>query len=69
MYPWTNFPQLERQLKSFHYKPYFNSLDEETITSEVCPICNIGLKYIGYKSPHRYRAFMYCGDCSYWEEY
>jgi hypothetical protein len=69
MYPWTSFPNLERQLRFSNFKPYYNSLDEEAITSEVCPSCNIGLKYIGYKSPHRYRAFMYCGSCRYWEEY
>jgi hypothetical protein len=69
MHQWTSFPQRERQLRSNNYKPFYNSLHEEAITSELCPACNLNLKYIGYKSPYRYRAFMYCGTCSYWEEY
>lgn len=69
MFQWTSFPQLERQLRSYQYRPFYNALDEEAITSEICPACNIGLNYIGYKNTNSYRAFMYCGNCRYWEEY
>lgn len=69
MFRWKSFPQIENELRAYSYKPYFNPLHEEIITSEVCPTCNIGLKYIGYKSIHTYKAFMYCGECRYWEEY
>lgn len=69
MHPWVSFPQIERQLRGYSYKPYYNFEDDDIITNEVCPHCNISLKYIGYKSPCRYRAFMYCGTCRYWEEY
>jgi hypothetical protein len=69
MFEWKSFPQVERQLKTYHYKPFYNASDEELITSEICPTCGTSLKYIGYKSVHSYKAFMYCNRCRYWEQY
>lgn len=69
MYQWKSFPQVERELRAYHYKPFYNSSDEAVIASQLCPACNINLHYIGYKNAHGYKAFMYCNGCRYWEQY
>lgn len=69
MFEWKSFPDVERDLRAHHYKPFYNQADESFINSEICPTCAIPLQYIGYKNVHRYKAFMYCCSCRYWEQY
>lgn len=69
MYTWNSLPEYERQLMASDYKLFYNGTDEQIVEKQVCPECNNGLFYIGYKKDDTYKPLMYCRACPYWAEF